>query len=244
MAKIFHPLLSEKASGKMGGVVHLTTKGLNVARSYVKPKQPNSPAQAIVKGNFGELSANWSNVLTDDNRATWNNFTIKVTDIYGEPIKMSGINLYKSVGQILALAGKTIPPTAPTLGLPPEISATYDPASATASIVVKKISSGEVTKFAPFLSIEIANGASNAGTVDNVTSIHMAGGKSSRKVFKKDFRHVCFIDENSTTDQTIDLLNPAGAPLTVGKKVDVKVTRYSKEGLNPATSSFSFIISA
>lgn len=74
MAKIIMPLLSGSAQGKFGDIVFFRRFGENIARIRVKPTNPNTPAQQVVRHNLSALSQAWKGsgdlVQTDDDSGT------------------------------------------------------------------------------------------------------------------------------------------------------------------------------
>ena len=59
MAKVNIPLLSGVASGKVGDVVFFRRWGTNVVRTRVKPANPKTPKQQVVRYNLSALSQAW-----------------------------------------------------------------------------------------------------------------------------------------------------------------------------------------
>jgi len=74
MAKLNIPALSGTASGKIGDIVFFRRFGTNIARIRVKPANPNTPKQQVVRYNLSALSQAWKGsgnlVLTDDATGT------------------------------------------------------------------------------------------------------------------------------------------------------------------------------
>ena len=91
-------------SGKVGGIVGSSWKGINYIKSYAKPKQPLSDAQRRQRKNFSILSTfanalckNWlPSVFTNDNLLTFSNQFIKAnksifsTSLEGWEINLNG----------------------------------------------------------------------------------------------------------------------------------------------------------
>lgn len=70
MAKVILPALSGQASGKIGDVVFFRRHGTNVARIRVKPSNPKTIKQQVVRHNLSALAQAWKGngnlVLQDD----------------------------------------------------------------------------------------------------------------------------------------------------------------------------------
>lgn len=76
MAKPKAPLFGFGASGQLGkALVYGSWKGINTAREYVVPSNPNSTAQSTQRGYFTTAVDFWhnlTNVLTATDKAAWN----------------------------------------------------------------------------------------------------------------------------------------------------------------------------
>ena len=93
-------------SGTIGGQVYSRNRGGAYIRSWVKPVNPNTPAQSLARQKFSGLSSDWKG-LTSAQRATWNtgtnNFPRK--DRIGETIFLSGQQLFMSFNRNQQSAG-------------------------------------------------------------------------------------------------------------------------------------------
>jgi len=65
MAKVDLPLLSGNASGKFANIVFFKRGGLSIARIKVKPSNPNTEKQQIIRSNLKGLGALWKNAGQD-----------------------------------------------------------------------------------------------------------------------------------------------------------------------------------
>lgn len=76
MAKTHAPLFGFGASGQLGkAIVFGDWKGINVARQYVVPANPNTAPQATQRGYFSDAVAAWhdaTNVLSASDKDAWN----------------------------------------------------------------------------------------------------------------------------------------------------------------------------
>lgn len=59
MAKVILPALSSVASGKIGDIVFMRRGGQNIARLRVKPSNPQTAAQTLVRSNLSGLAQAW-----------------------------------------------------------------------------------------------------------------------------------------------------------------------------------------
>lgn len=78
MAKPRAPLFGFGASGQLGkAIVYGSWKGIDVAREYVVPANPNSAAQSTQRGKMTSAVAEWhdaTNVLTAVDKEAWNRY--------------------------------------------------------------------------------------------------------------------------------------------------------------------------
>ena len=92
MAKTRAPLFGFGASGKLGkALVFGTWKGLDVAREYVIPANPQTAAQTTQRGYLGDAVDAWhdaTNVLTATDKSAWNRFAGALSSA------MSGFNAF------------------------------------------------------------------------------------------------------------------------------------------------------
>lgn len=76
MAKPKAPLFGFGASGQLGrAIVFGNWKGIDVAREYVVPANPDTAAQSTQRGYFTEAVGQWhdaANVLTATDKSAWN----------------------------------------------------------------------------------------------------------------------------------------------------------------------------
>lgn len=77
MAKLTAPLFSFSARGQLAkSLVYSGWKGINTARSYVVPANPNSSGQQTQRGYFGDAVDLWHTLgLTDDDVTAWNRYS-------------------------------------------------------------------------------------------------------------------------------------------------------------------------
>jgi hypothetical protein len=57
-------------SGKVGTTVNVNTRYGQIQRQYVKPRDPKTPAQMMIRSNLARVSARWR-VLTEEQRQAW-----------------------------------------------------------------------------------------------------------------------------------------------------------------------------
>lgn len=69
MARIKTPSYIGQANGRMGDLVFYTTGTGQFSRMYVVPANPDTEAQRIVRGNFGDAVRSWQNMAREDKEA-------------------------------------------------------------------------------------------------------------------------------------------------------------------------------
>jgi len=114
MATIKTSGLVSEIRGKEGGIVFARNRGGAYVRMFVKPTNPGTPGQSLVRSRLTSLSTAWRTLL-EELRIAWNNaaaefpFTNKVGDI----IYLSGQQLFVKFNQNLLYAGLAVQLTAP-----------------------------------------------------------------------------------------------------------------------------------
>ena len=231
MAKVFNPLQSERASGKASGGIFQSWRGLNVFRKFTMPTIRNTVTQMKRRGNFSITSKNWKEILTQPERDSWNALKLTIHDLWAVSIRATGLDLYKKINEVLLDAGKTLLTLAPTTTSMAGPLCTIKNDATANEITVPKPSADEVTEYAPFFDVWVAGLSAFVETVANVTLITTVGVSPSINPGKNSFRHIAFVNENSTTDQTLRFRSAPAVDLPAGVKLSVYVIRYTKDGL-------------
>lgn len=107
------------AFGQSGVVAYDSTKGAQMARSYVVPTNPKTTAQVNIRALLAQASAGYK-ALTAAEGAAWTAAAnaIKRTNPVGLEYELTGIGLYVQVNMYRLLAGLAISDTVPTALLP------------------------------------------------------------------------------------------------------------------------------
>jgi hypothetical protein len=92
------------ARGSVGGTVFSRNTGGAYTRARVAPINRKTPAQSLVRSNFGLNSKMWSGTLTADQRAAWTLFAQSnpVPNRLGDSIILSGLAMFNKLNQVLA----------------------------------------------------------------------------------------------------------------------------------------------
>ncbi len=90
------PLLLTAMSGSLGGLTFAHGIGGAYVRERANPTQPNTPAQTIIKGIFGQLSTAWRSDLSATQRDDWDLYAdaTPLLDRLGQSFIPTGLNMY------------------------------------------------------------------------------------------------------------------------------------------------------
>jgi hypothetical protein len=111
--------------GRKGSVVYLDTRHGKVARQYVRPANPRTPAQEAHRHNVRAVSARWR-TLTPVQRGAWGVAAAKndFADETGRRVRLNGYNFFVSLNTRradLGLAQFDLPPAKPVFGKNPVV---------------------------------------------------------------------------------------------------------------------------
>jgi len=116
MALILHGIGISDISGSIGGTTFARNRYGAYARARVKPKNPKSVRQMLIRNAVGAMKNLWS-ALTQPQRQAWDTYGDNVTFInkLGQAIKLSGWNHFVRVNVARVGAGIATNVAAPTL---------------------------------------------------------------------------------------------------------------------------------
>lgn len=99
--------LAQDVRGSLNGTVFSRNKGGAYTRSKVSPVQPISDANTNSKQAFKEVSQMWSQLLTDEERASWIAFAAlhPFVNVFGDSIVLSGIAFFQAANKRLVQIG-------------------------------------------------------------------------------------------------------------------------------------------
>lgn len=124
--KFGSPLLSTELSGALGGVVGATARGgVGYFRARVRPGNPKSYAQTLLRSIMTSLAGYWANTLSGTQRSNWEGIS---------PAESSGIDTFIKGNMQNSLAGHAVITDAPgslALGNTPIATITVDASSKT-----------------------------------------------------------------------------------------------------------------
>lgn len=95
--------------GKLGGTVFTKNRSGAAARNKVTPVNRRTSGQSYVRALLTAFSQNWRN-LTASQRAEWNTAVqngYTTTNIFGDVVRKSGINLYCALNIVLQIIEET-----------------------------------------------------------------------------------------------------------------------------------------
>lgn len=173
-------------------------------RGRATPTNPNSTAQQVARNALAELATAWAQTLTQAQRDAWAAYAdaTPVTDVFGDPLLLTGQQMYNRCNQPRLRAGATRVDDGPTTpGLP-----TFTAGNAVGS------SSG------PTWNVSYDNSDAWANEDDAHMLIQFSQPYSpARNFFKGPFRFSGTVDGDSTTAPTSPYSvanNPWGVPAT------------------------------
>ena len=110
-----------------------------VVRRKVSPTQPRSSSQNSVRSNFAYLSKRWANDLTAADRAGWIALAVANprTDVFGNTIVLTGLQLYQACNRALASIGQAYidaPPATLSAETPGALTVVADTAGPTLTV--------------------------------------------------------------------------------------------------------------
>jgi len=244
MAKVMSPLYSAKASGKFMAMVFQSWRGLAVVREFEAPTQPNTVRQVAVRAIFTEISNYWANTLTEGLRTAWANFVLRWTDLWGNEVSLTGLNLFQKFNFILRDSGRAFQETTPPPITPPNIPETELVNPGFFATGWGLLSPAEMTK-EPFVDVWIA-GTIKSVKYDAMTRtclITTDGLPQGVNPVKSDFRHAIYIpDTNVGTTNVKVYFDTPDVLFTNPVRIALILRRYNKHGNYSAVTKYSEII--
>lgn len=199
-------------SGKIGGHVAAKNSSGAYLRTKVTPVNPRTVDQISARARLGANAKQWG-VITQDQRDAWNANSVDFNskNVFGDDIKLSGINVFSRLNNNLLLIGEAIiesPPIAESFAGPTVVS------------IVSNVQGGILTISPDF---DVPVGA--AGVV-RMTSPQSAG----KKFVKSEFRVINIAPEGSAApyDVAAAYIAKFGALPQEGQKVFCEVYVISK----------------
>lgn len=137
----FKSQIATQVSGSVGGTTYARNKGGMYMRARGIPVNPSTPEQQAVRNATSQLSARWSDTLTDAQREAWGVYATNVPliDTLGDSRTVSGMNMYVRSNVIRLQVGLARIDTAPanyTLPTFNVTSVTADDADGTGNVSI------------------------------------------------------------------------------------------------------------
>lgn len=100
-------IVATDARGSVAGTVFSRNRAGAYTRARVKPINPRTPAQSLVRANFGVNAKAWSGNFTADQRAAWTFFAQANPQVnrLGDSIILSGLSMQQKLNQVLTQIG-------------------------------------------------------------------------------------------------------------------------------------------
>lgn len=186
MAIVSNPLSSERASGKVGPLVHFSHRGQQAVRSLVSPTNPRTSVQQLSRAYLATNSTAWG-ALTAAQRTGWTSYGTfhPASNALGKKITLTGNNWYVGLNSLVLKAGGSASADPPTVGV-------------AASLLSLTQETGDITPAETGMSWDVVmNGTPSASDFFNV---RIAGPftTAARKAQTSDFRHHSFLAGNVT----------------------------------------------
>lgn len=113
----FKSQLVTEVSGSVGGLTGSHNLGGMYFRARATPTNPNTPQQQAIRSAVGNLVARWLNTLTQLQRDVWAfyAFNTPLLNPLGEPINVTGLNMYVRGNTARIQAGEPIADDGPVI---------------------------------------------------------------------------------------------------------------------------------
>lgn len=141
MAKVKFSTIVSEIRNKLNGSVFARNRGGSYIRTKVTPNNPQTAAQVQARILLTQFSQSWR-TLTQAQQEAWNAQVVnwQTTDVFGDLLKPSGINLYVRLNINISIAGGSalsVPPT--PAGAPAVFSATVSAAAGAGTVTVATV---------------------------------------------------------------------------------------------------------
>lgn len=93
---IFKSVFIDRGSGSIGGLTVSRNRGGMYMRGRGMPTNPNTEFQQAVRSAAAQLASNWRNVLTEDQRISWDLYAenVQLPNSLGDPRNVGGLGMY------------------------------------------------------------------------------------------------------------------------------------------------------
>jgi hypothetical protein len=194
-------------SGKIGGHVAAKNSAGAYLRTKVTPVNPRTTSQIEARSRLGSNAKAWGGI-TQAQRDAWNASSVDFNskNVFGDSIKLSGINVFTRINNNLLLIGEGI------ISAPPVAQSFAGPTRVTLSSIV----AGGILTISPDFDVPVGS----KGVV-RMTSPQSAG----KKFVKSEFRVIDIAPEGSAAPYDVAAAYVAkfGALPLTGQKVFVEV---------------------
>ncbi len=210
--KIKFGALVVAGSGKIGGHVAARNSSGSYLRTKVTPTNPRTVDQIAARARLGANAKEWG-LITQAQRDAWNSNAVDFNskNVFGDDIKLSGINVFSRLNNNLLLIGEPIisaPPIAESFAGPTEVN------------LVSTVT-GDVLTISPDLDVPVG-----AAGVVRMTAPQSAG----KKFVKSEFRVIGIAPAGSAApyDVSAQYIAKFGALPLEGQKVFAEIYIISK----------------
>ena len=122
MARIQLASNNDDIRGKIGNIVYGKGRSVHTQRKRVKPTNPQTSYQNVVRARFALASSNWKS-LSQTHILTWNEAAKQITksNVFGGKFHPSGFNYYMKIQNLLLVCGQSLrnlPPSQSLIKVP------------------------------------------------------------------------------------------------------------------------------
>jgi len=218
-------------SGSINGWVYSHNRSGAYVRNRSLVTNPNTAFQVEARGNFRDAVDAWTNNLDNDMRAQWETYAANtpVLNRLGDPINLSGQQMFIRSYQAIAMVGGDAPTGAPSI---------FDLGTFSPPVISASALAGE-------LSVAFTNSDEWATAVDGFLSIKQSRPQNPTvNFFKGPWRFVGSIAGALIAPTSPEVLDALYLPLIAGQKLFFEVRAINADFRVTSTSIVSTIVGA
>lgn len=197
-------------SGSINGYVFSRNRAGAYVRNRSLVTNPNTPFQVEARGNFRDAVDAWTNTINQTSRDEWETYAANtpVLNRLGDPIHLSGQQMFIRSYQAIAMVGGSAPSGAPAI---------FDLGTFTLPTITADASAGE-------LSVAFTNTDEWATAVGGFLSIKQSRPQNPTvNFFRGPWRFVGMIEGDVVAPTSPVVIDAIHLPLTAGQKLFFEV---------------------
>lgn len=215
---LFKSTIFAQASGSVGGLVFARNRGGAYIRNRTVPVNPNTERQQAVRTSMGAAVSSWADELSDDQRATWNNYAanVPVKNALGDTVYLTGQQWFIGSYVVRVQANVSVPAFGP-------ISYERPPGDLMLGVTCSAATGELSVSFNPALKWASENGGAMSVAVSNPLN-------PTVNFYKAPFRFAGSILGDGTTPPTSPAAISVGTPVVPGQKLIVRCRIIENDG--------------